>query len=266
MIRKVWALAMCVLGPVPGAWAWSTAAHQEVTLEAIDASPGGLKDFYKRHRLEMPGLSPDARSSDHGLERRFAIDRLVPFPFRDLPRTEADFLAKFGDEGKAIGRLPWLARESYDRLVAAFKGGDKQAILKESDTLADLVADLHNPLALSDNADGQKAGQHGLWVRFTERFPSRARSLSLKADGAHLIDDPAGYMYSIVSGTYVWLDNVLYADDLAHRQDPAYGGVYYENLDEKAGRILVERLGWAARNVASFWYTAWTAAGRPEMK
>ena len=214
----------------------------------------------------MPGLSPEARSSEHGLERRFAIDRITPFPFRDLPRTEADFTARFGDDAKTIGRLPWLAHESYERLVTAFKGGDKGVLLKESDTLSDLLADLHNPLALSDNADGQKAGQHGLWVRFTDRFPSRVHSLGLKADGAHLIDDPAGYLYSIVNGTYIWLDNVLYADDLAHRQDPAYGGVYYETLDERAGRILIERLSWAARDVASYWYTAWTAAGRPEMK
>jgi hypothetical protein len=247
------------------ALAWSTAAHQEVTLKAIDVLPGGMKSFYKKHRLEMPGLSPEARSSEHGLDRRFALDRVTPFPFRDLPRTEADFITRFGEDGKKIGRLPWLARESYDRLVTAFKGGDKATILKESDTLADLVADLHNPLALTDNADGQKAGQHGLWVRFTERFPSHAK-LGLHADGAHLIDDPTGYMYSIMSGSYIWVDNILYADDLAHRHDPSYAGVYYEMLEERAGRILDDRLGWAARDVASFWYTAWTAGGRPEMQ
>jgi hypothetical protein len=263
---KVGAIVVALWGGSSAAWAWSTAAHQEVTIEAINASPGGLKDFYKKHRLEMPGLSPEARSTDHGQERRFAIDRLLPFPFRDLPRTEPELVTKFGEEAKTIGRLPWLIHESYDRVVAAFKGGDKAAILKESDTLSDLIADLHNPLALSDNADGQKAGQQGLWVRFTDRFPSRVHSLSLKAGGAHLIDDPTGYLHSIISSSYVWLDNILYADDLAHRQDPAYGGVYYENLDERAGHILNERLGWAARDVASYWYTAWTAAGRPEMK
>ena len=42
------------------------------------------------------------------------------------------------------------------------------------------MTDLHNPLALTDNADGQKTGQHGLWVRFTLKLPEamdkRARS------------------------------------------------------------------------------------------
>ena len=33
------------------------------------------------------------------------------------------------------------------------------------------MADLHNPLALTDNVDGQKTGQHGLWVRFSSKLP-----------------------------------------------------------------------------------------------
>lgn len=261
-------LALFVLIAVPGteARAWSAAAHHEVAHKAIDALPGALKGFYKRHRLEMPSLSPEARSTEHGQDRRFAVDRVAPFPFRNLPRTEADFVARFGEDGKNLGRLPWLIRESYDKLVAAYKGGEKDVILKESDTLAGLLADLHNPLALTDNADGQKTDQPGLWVRFSERFPGRASSLGLDADAAHLIDDPTGQVFAIVSGSYIWIDNILHADDLARRYDPAYTGVYYEALDERAGKTLRERLGWAARNVASYWYTAWTAAGRPELR
>ena len=263
---RAWALLLAVALPAAEGSAWSLAAHHEVTHKAIDALPGGLKGFYKKHRLEMPSLSPDARATEHGLDRRFAIDRVAPFPFRALPRTEADFVARFGEDGKNVGRLPWLIRESYDKLVAAYKSGEKDAILKESDTLSALLADLHNPLALTDNADGQKTDQPGLWVRFTERFPGRASSLGLDADGAHLIDDPMGQVFSVVAGSYIWIDNILHADDLAHRYDPAYTGVYYEGLDERAGKVLRERLGWASRNVASFWYTAWTAAGRPELR
>ena len=257
--------AILALSAVDGA-AWSGAAHQAVAHKAIEALPGPLKGFYKKHRLEMPTLSPDTRMTEHTLERRFAIDRLVGFPFRNLPRTEAEFETRFGEDGKKIGRLPWLLQEAYQRLVAAYKTGDKESILKESDTVAGLLADLHNPLALTDNADGQKSDQPGLWVRFTERFPGRATGLGLDADGAHLIDDPAGHIFSIITGTYVWVDNVLYADELARRYDPSYTGVYYEALDERAGRILRDRLGWAARNAASYWYTAWTAAGRPELR
>jgi hypothetical protein len=93
-----------------------------------------------------------------------------------------------------------------------------------------------------------------------------ASNTGLDGDTAHLIDDPKGYVFSILLSSYIWIDNILYADEIAHRPDPGYGGVYYEGLDDRAGKILRERLSWAARNTASYWYTAWTAAGRPELK
>jgi hypothetical protein len=248
------------------ATAWGPATHSAVLQEATSVLPGSLKGFYQRHRLEMPSLAPDARASAEGLERRFAVDRLVPFPFRELPRKEDELTQRFGDEAKAAGRLPWLVRESYPRLVAAYRAHDKTAVLLESDTLAALVADLHNPLALTDNADGQKTGQPGLWTRFSEKFPARLTRAKVDGDGAYLLDDPAAYVFSIMTSTYVWLDNVLYADDQAHRQDPSYTGVYYEAMDRHAGTILGDRLSWASRDVASYWYTAWIAAGKPELR
>jgi hypothetical protein len=259
------ALSGLALVPSP-ADAWGPATHTIVLQEATSVLPGPLRGFYQRHRLEMPSLSPNVRTAAEGPERRFAVDRLLPFPFRELPRNEDDVAKRFGDEAKAMGRLPWLVREAYPKLVAAYRANDKTAILQESDVLAGLVADLHNPLALTDNADGQKTGQPGLWMRFSEKFPSRATHVKIDGDGAYLIDDPAGYTFSIIASTYVWLDNVLYADEQAHRQDPSYTGVYYESMDRHAGPILRDRLSWATRDVASYWYTAWIAAGKPELR
>lgn len=251
--------------PMPAAWAWGGATHRAILQEATSVLPGPLKGFYQAHRLELPSLAPDSHKGDDGPELRFAVDRLLAFPFRQLPHAEADVVAQFGDDAKSIGRLPWLVRDSYPRLLAAFQAGDKTKILTESDEIAAVIADLHNPLALTDNADGQKTGQPGLWVRFTQRFPLRAHG-KISGDSAYLIDDPTGYPFSIIASTYIWLDNILYADDMAHRQDPAYGGVYYETMEQKAGNILRERLNWAARDVASYWYTAWIAAGKPELR
>jgi hypothetical protein len=253
------------LAPAP-ALAWGPATHTQVLQEATNALPGALKGFYQHHRLEIPSLSPSVRPAPEGPERRFAVDRLLPFPFRELPHKEDEVIKRFGDEAKGVGRLPWLIQESYPKLVAAYRDNDKEAILRESDTLAGLITDLHNPLALTDNADGQKSGQPGLWTRFAEKFPARSAHIKFGADGAYLIDDPATYVFSIVASTYVWLDNVLYADEQARRQDPSYGGVYYESMDRHAGTILRDRLSWAARDVASYWYTAWIAAGKPELR
>jgi hypothetical protein len=246
--------------------AWGPVVHQEVTSKAVDTLPRGLRPFYREHRLEIPTLAVDPEIQEEGRDRRFAVDKVMPFPFWDVPRDEAQFKAKFPQAGD-IGRLPWLIDESYARLVEAFKSGDKVRILTESDKLAGLVTDLHNPLALTDNADGQKTEQHGLWVRFGTRLPeAMEKRLKPEPDAAILLDDPKGYVLSIINMTYVWVDNVLYADELARRGKTGYTEIYYESAEQRLGPILRDRLTQAANDVGSYWYTAWTAAGRPELK
>ena len=256
---------------VPGrpAAAWGLAAHQAVTARAIDGLPKGLKEYYKAHRLEMPTLSLEATESEEGPDRRFAADRLMPFPFLDIPHNEAALKQKYPEIADKVGRLPWLLQESYARLVEAFRAKDKTRILAESDTIASLVADLHNPLALTENSDGQKTSQHGLWTRFSMRLPEVLQTmnrLKLDPDTAHFLDQPKDHVFSMVNATYVWLDNALYEEDLAKRGKPDYGEIYYEDLANREGPIVRERLTRAADNAGSYWYTAWTEAGRPELK
>ena len=117
-----------------------------------------------------------------------------------------------------MGRLPWLVQESYARLVDAMKAKDKEKILAESDVLAGLIVDLRSPLNLTDNFDGQRTGQHGLWVRIVEKLPQAiGKDLKLSPDAANYLDNPKEYVFSIMLGSYVWLDNILYLEELARR-------------------------------------------------
>lgn len=260
-------IAVLVVAAPRPAVAWGPAAHRAVTAKAIDTLPGGVKDFYKTHKLELPTLALDADIPEEGPDRRFAVDRLLPFPFTDLPRSEAALKTKFGDAAGPVGRLPWLIQESYARLVEAFKSKDKGKIIEESDVLAGLVADIDNPLAVTDNSDGQKSDQHGLWMRFAVRFPEAAeRSLKLSPDAARFLDDPKEYVFSMMKGAYVWVDNILYSEELAHRGKGGYTEAYYEALAGRVGEVLKWRLSAAAEDVGSYWYTAWTVAGRPDLK
>ena len=243
-------------------------AHQVTVAAAIDTLPKPLKGFYKDHRAEMPSLALEPEFPVRGPERRFMVDRLLPFPFRDLPRTEAEIKTRFGDKADGIGRLPWLIQESYARLVDAMKAGDKEKILAESDVLAGLVVDMHSALNLTENYDGQKTGQHGLWVRLVEKLPQAVgRDLKVSPDAANYLDNPKEYVFSMMLGTYVWLDNTLYLEELARRGKAGYGDPYFEDLARKLGPILREHvLSPAAEDAGSYWYTAWTVAGRPELK
>jgi hypothetical protein len=257
-------LGMCLSASSVGAW--GRVAHQAVTTRAMGALPKGLKGFVERHALELPSLAPEARLPEEGLARRFAVDRLAPFPFQDVPQVEAEFRARYGDAAGEAGRLPWLIHESYDRLVVRFKAREKAPILEEADLLAGLLTDLHNPLALTDNFDGQKTSQDGLWQRFAVRLPEASERLRIDADAAHLIDDPHGHVFAMLRATYIWADNIVYEEELARRGGAAGSLQYFSALTDRCGEILNQRLSWAARDVSSYWYSAWVAAGRPPLE
>jgi hypothetical protein len=133
--------------------------------------------------------------------------------------------------------------------------------------LVGLVVDMHSPLNLTENYDGQKTGQHGLWVRLVEKLPQAlGKDLRVSADAANYLDNPREYVFSMMVGSYVWLDNTLYLEELARRGKSGYGDPYFEDLARRVGPILRERLARAAEDAGSYWYTAWTVAGRPELK
>jgi hypothetical protein len=242
-------------------------AHRVVVKEAVDVLPKPLKSFYQDHREEMPSQALEPSFPERGPDRRFLVDELLPFPFKELPRSEAALKAKFGEAAGTIGRLPWLIHESYDRLLEAYRAGDKARILAESDELAGLLVDLNSPLNLTGNFDGQKTGQHGLWLRLTERLPqSMGKDLKLSADAANFLDDPREYVFSVMLESYVWVDNVLYLDALARRGKQGYSEFFFDDFARRAGPILRDRLSHAAEDTGSYWYTAWTDAGRPELE
>jgi hypothetical protein len=267
--RVFWLGTMAVAAPAI-AFGWGPNAHREVHERAIGTLEGDLEDFYKDHRAEMATLAFDdpelvAEVDESG--NRFAVDALEPFPFLDLPHREDALAEKFGPAAAEAGRLPWLIQESFARLVEAFRLRDKAQILEESDRLAILVTDLHNPLALTRNSDGQDTGQHGLWERFSVKLPeAMGGHLKARPDAAHYLDDPQEFVFSMINANYVWADNIMYVDELAARGKSDYTQIYYESLALRARDIINGRLSEAAEHVGSYWYTAWTDAGRPALK
>jgi hypothetical protein len=255
-----------LIGLAPGSsFAWSDAVYRLVLRKAIDTLPKAEKKYFEAHRYELPSLTPDEDPPVRPEGRRFAIDALGRFPFLDIPREEAALKAKA--DPATIGRLPFLLLEAQTRLVEAFKSGDKQRILMEADAVGILAADLNDPLALSSNFDGQETGQPGLSKRFTSMLAESMQGrLKLNPEAARLLDDPTDYVYGTMIRNHVWVDNILYADSLAHRGKSAYSGAYFEAFELRAGRLLSEILSNAAADVGSFWYTAWTDAGRPELR
>ena len=82
-------------------------------------------------------MSPEATPADEGPDRRFAVDRLMPFPFSDLPRTEAALKERYAEDADG-GRTPALARSRSPTRAwwRPSAPGTRTRILAESDALA----------------------------------------------------------------------------------------------------------------------------------
>ena len=104
-------------------------------------------------------------------------------------------------------------------------------------------------------------------MRFTVRLPeAMGGRLKLQAEAARYLDDPRRYVGEMAAGSYVYVDNVLFEEALAKRGQTGFTELYYEAFERRAGKLLRERLSAAATDVGSYWYTAWTVAGRPALK
>jgi hypothetical protein len=128
------------------------------------------------------------------------------------------------------------------------------------------VNDLSQPLNVSREGDGEMIDQEG----FRERFDSRlldvyGSKLKVDAPAAIYLDDPNAYIISMLVRSYVWVDNLLLIDYLSRKGVSSYDRFYYEGLWLLAGEIVNARISDSAKDAASYWYTAWSKAGRPEL-
>lgn len=259
------ALAVLVVLMPGSSFAWSDSVYRLVIRKAIDTLPKGQKKYFQDHKYEMPSLTPDEDPPARPDGRRFAMDLLGAFPFKDVPQDEAGVKARA--DIRVVGRLPFLLLEAQTRLVAAFEAGDKEKILLAADEVAILAADLNNPLATTENFDGQKTDQAGVAKRLTARLPEDMEGrLKVNPEAARLLENPRDYIFATMVRSHIWVDNILYADGLAYRGKSSYAGAFFEAFELRAGRLLSDLLSSAAADVGSFWYTAWTEAGRPELK
>jgi hypothetical protein len=73
-------------------------------------------------------------------------------------------------------------------------------------------------------------------VRFSTKLSEAMdKKLNFGGETARLIDDPKGYVFSMITQTYIWLDNLLYLEELAKRGQSGYTELYYETLARKVG-------------------------------
>ena len=276
------AALLLVLGAARPASAWGFTAHRMVTAKAIALLPPALRPLFEanaayvvEHSID-PDLWRGAGKAGEGPNHFLDMDAFGAFPFSDIPRKEAEHLARHGADAVEKGRLPWRIGEAYGDLVAAFRAGDPARVLAAAAVVSHYAGDAHVPLHAVVNYDGQLTGQTGFHNRWegemVERYV-RQLEADVRPAPVHRVADPVAFTFDVLLDSFSGAESAFAADresagtqDLADTPfDDRYDDLYYSKLYARQGRRLRARLAASATDIGSLWLSAWDEAGRPAL-
>jgi len=314
------AAAAIVVIPLRLALAWSDRTHFTITEEAVRRLPEPLRGLFSDGaalaRLKEASAAPDARreailkqlaaapaEEQEALRRRyvdekarhyFDIDAVTtePPPFAAFPRdrkaAEKEFGAKvFEEHGTAL----WAAEDAFSALADALSRGAAADIFRAAGDLAHYAADLHTPMHVSKNFNGQLTGNEGihkaleigLVVRNEEFYAAEVRKGRTEVAYVQNVRDA---LFDALVQANARMAPIVEADTAARRktgynpgdrsnkeagremEDPAnekarpYYAAFKQELEAR-GSPEAAAMRDAAAHLAQLYYTAWVRAGKP---
>lgn len=275
-------------------YGWGVWGHSKINRGAILALPKEMGMFFYNHAdfITEEAVAADIRKytmGDKTENPRHYID-LENYNYTTpaaMPASADAARAKFSkDTVDKYGTLPWTIIEMTDKLTKAFKTKNKSEILFLAANLAHYIGDAHMPLHTTINHDGQFTGQKGIHALWESQLPELfGNNYSFYADARYMPDvDKA--TWNIIDSSNKLIARLLYNDKKMRKDKPEemlyklapngapeknrygqvvhayeYAHVYHELLDH-----MVERqLRAAITATASYWYTAWVNAGKPDL-
>ncbi|HLV79453.1 MAG TPA: S1/P1 nuclease [Chthonomonadaceae bacterium] len=253
--------------------AWGANGHRYTNRLAVDALPAALRPLYAANRdwIAEHSNDPDTfwknQSRLEGPTHFIDLDTWGLEAANNFPQDYQAACKLYGKEKiDKNGTVPWRIGQFYGLLVHAFKQKDSRAVVEISAWLGHYAADSHVPFHAAANYDGQLTGQKGLHARFESTMVNRQIKFEdLKARPAVQLADPVASAFHWLRDSLKLSTTVLAADKEAAAQDPAYGDAYYTAFGAKSRQIAVQRLEEGAQDLASLWYSAWLAAGKPDL-
>jgi hypothetical protein len=282
------ALIIFLLLTVNESSGWGFWAHREIHRHAIKMLPAPLEKFFKKHAdsLIARSVEPDLRRGRDSLEQYYHyidFERYGTYPFEALPRDYEAAVKKFGKRTvDTNGTLPWRIADFTNRLSDAMKRRSEEEIVFYASFLGHYIADANVPLHTTENYDGQLSGQRGIHSRWESRLPEKYGSqFQFDVGKVEYIADPLAYAFEIVLESHRLVDSVLAMDQKAKeglaeseiytvtqrrgRSEYQYSDLYYERYYKLLNGMIERRMAASAQRVASYWYTAWINAGKPQL-
>lgn len=267
---------------------WGFWAHREINKYAIRSLPEAMRPFFEQNAdtIIAKAVEPDQRRFSDPKEAPYHyidIDRYGKYPFHELPRSFDEAVKKFGRaKVDSNGTVPWRIVEFTRKLSEAMKRNNARDIVFYASNLGHYIADAHVPLHTTDNYDGQLTDQKGIHSRWESRLPEKfGTDYQLGPEKVEYLSDPLAMAFTIVLESYRLVDSVLALDLEVRKEIPQadlmkavqrrgrteyeLSDHYYSLYHQKLNGMVERRMKDSIRRVASFWYTAWVDAGKPNL-
>jgi hypothetical protein len=292
-VLKITFLFLLVSGSVTLAFAWGRWGHKHISRAAVFALPVPMRQFYYNHIdfITEGAVVPDLRRgllNDRNEPPRHYIDvENFKMPVNDLAKTTKEAYEKYDSAFlNRNGYLPWYIEDLTQKLTYAFKKRDKSGILFLSAELSHYVADAHMPLHTSNNYNGQLSGQKGIHSLWESALPETfGGSYNFKTPIAKYFDNIPAETFEMIDQSHSLVDTLLakekevrsrFTQDNMYKKDsagnvvkfynsPVFSNEYEKEFNNELGGMVEHQLQLSIYDVASYWYTAWVNAGKPDL-
>jgi len=268
--------------------AWGFWSHRQINRYAILSLPADMKPFFNKYAETIieRSVEPDTKRHSDSLEQfhhYIDIDRYGAYPFNDLPRNYDSAIVKFG-KGRvdSSGIVPWRIADFTAKLTRAMKQRRTDEIIYYASYIGHYVADAHVTLHTTDNYDGQHTNQKGIHSRWESRIPEMfGDGFNLRPQDVEYVRDPLHHAFAVVLESYLKVDSVLAIDlealasvpenrrfksvERRGKTETQLSDDYYREYHTRLNGMVERRLNESIKGVASYWYTAWVDAGRPDL-
>ncbi len=285
----------------------SPAAYAICARLALGLAPGELRVFYAGHEAEIiRAASPlDAGAPPAPREERAHyvwLDAEAPelragkgeaaaraFPRR--PEEARELARRLG--GRSIGELPWALLEAQTALSAAFRAGDRSAIVRTTADLIHLATDAALPLNTTRDPRGEETGHltwaeastgavgdaahHTVRARWHGGLVTRARTRleeeaavspsRLRPTGDGVAEIFATLLRSREACELIWKIDVELMTDLRITDRSSFTAAqedFYRRAVERGAWIMEARIEDGALLAAGLIVHAWHQAGSPD--
>lgn len=181
------------------------------------------------------------------------------------------------------GIVPYIIEQQFDKLVRAFKKGEKNEIINVAADLGHYIADAHVPLHACSNYNGQKTDQYGIHAFWESRIPElfADSQYDFLVGKAVYVKDVRRFAWETIRESGALADSVLaieaalksfYPRDEQMCFDQRLGQTvwiqcrdYAATFQDKMQGMVENRMRKAIQSVGSLWYSAWVEAGSPTL-